>query len=129
MSDKTPPIEGQLFEAVPEENLTEYNWATGRRFTDNIDEALLITSKVLGSDQHKILLDIDIPAQLIPSSTPGHAHLYIDQEISWAQLEKLLTVLAEMKVIEKGYAGASIERGYTALRLPWVSKVVPNADR
>jgi hypothetical protein len=68
------------------------------------------------------VLDLDLPAQLIPSSTPGHFHLYLDVELSHSTYMDLLTALAAAGIIERGYADASRERGYTAVRLPWVRK-------
>lgn len=96
--------------------------STGRTVVDDLDAANVITSKVVGRSSHKILLDLDVPAKLIPSSTPGHSHLYIDRELTWEAYGKLLHALAEAGVIERGYVGASGERGYTALRLPWIRK-------
>jgi len=75
-------------------------------------------------DSHKPILDIDFPAKLVPSSTEGHFHLYLDKELSWEQYEKLLRALADAGIIEQGYANASIERRYSAARLPWVKKEV-----
>lgn len=71
---------------------------------------------------HAVVLDLDVPAYLIPSSTPGHSHLYIDVEIEEELYFKLLDVLAEARVVEAGYVGASKRRGSTCLRLPWVKK-------
>lgn len=73
---------------------------------------------------HQVVLDIDIPAELVPSSTPGHAHLYIDvpggvQEETYF---RLLDALADAGVIERNYAEVSKKRGHTDLRLPWVQK-------
>lgn len=31
-----------------------------------------------GQRKHTILLDLDVPAKLVPSTTEGHSHLYID---------------------------------------------------
>lgn len=90
-----------------------------------INEAQVITSVVeypQPTGWHKPVLDIDFPAQLIPSSTEGHFHLYLDKELPWDKYQRLLTALAEAGVIEVGYANASIARGYTSVRLPWVSK-------
>jgi len=42
--------------------------------------------------------------------------------MSWRKLGALLVALAEAGVIEEGYLKASLERGHTALRLPWVKK-------
>lgn len=71
---------------------------------------------------HFPVLDIDVPARYVPSSTPGHGHLYIDKLLNWRQYEELLRVLGKVGIIEEGYAGASIARGHTAVRLPWVGK-------
>lgn len=86
-----------------------------------IADAELIAS--LNADgKHRPLLDIDFPAAVIPSSTEGHCHLYIDKELEWKDYKRLLNVLADLGIIEHGYRGASLARGYTALRLPWVKK-------
>lgn len=71
---------------------------------------------------HRPILDIDFPAELIPSTTEGHFHLYLDKPMTWKQYRKLLGVLAEVGVVEPGYAQASIERGYSSTRLPWIKK-------
>jgi len=65
-----------------------------------------------------------MPVAVLPSSTPGHNHLFIDKEMSWADYEKLLKVLAEVGIIEKGYLGACRRRGHSAVRLPWVKKEI-----
>lgn len=71
---------------------------------------------------HALLIDLDIPAWLVPSSTPGHSHLYVDVAIQQEAYFRLLAALAECGVIQHGYAASSIARGGTALRLPWVKK-------
>lgn len=78
--------------------------------------------------RHVIALDLDIPAVLIPSSTPGHNHLVINQYVSWPDYKELLTLLARIGVIEKGFADASIEREETFLRLPWIRKYMEDED-
>lgn len=89
----------------------------------NIHEAHLVTSATGGTgDTHRPILDIDFPAALIPSTTPGHFHLYLDKEIPADRYFMLLRTLANAGIIEEGYANASIERGYTAARLPWIRK-------
>jgi hypothetical protein len=74
---------------------------------------------------HYPVLDIDLPVFAIPSSTHGHTHLYVDRAMSWPKLVRLLDVLVEVGLVEKGYAEASKARGFTAVRLPWVSKDAP----
>jgi hypothetical protein len=87
----------------------------------SIERAELISS-VTKDGMHRPLLDIDFPAVVIPSSTPGHGHLYIDKELTWKEYTKLLNLFADLGIIEHGYRGASLARGYTALRLPWIKK-------
>lgn len=73
---------------------------------------------------HIIALDIDYPVHVVPSSTPGHSHLYIDVPggIPHQGYMALVSLLGHLKVIEEGYASVSIQRGHTDLRLPWVKK-------
>lgn len=71
---------------------------------------------------HRPILDLDIPAHLIPSTTPGHGHLYLDKVLTWSQYVTLLDCLAAVGIIEPGYRDASIAREFTAVRLPWIRK-------
>ena len=92
-----------------------------------IEEANIVTSEIATRDgsRHKILLDIDMPVKAVPSSTEGHFHLFIDHELSTEDYFKLITTMVEVGLVEEGYLSASAERGYTAVRVPWVPKVVP----
>lgn len=95
--------------------------------TEDLDKAEVVTSQAVKhwrKNMHRPILDIDFPATVIPSSTSGHGHLYIDKPMTWEHYEKLLNVLAEVGIIEPGYADASIERQHTAVRLPWVKKEI-----
>ena len=71
---------------------------------------------------HRPVLDIDVPARLIPSTTPGHHHLYLDIDMTWEKYEALLKALASAGVIEQGYLLAALNRRATFVRLPWVAK-------
>jgi hypothetical protein len=77
--------------------------------------------------RHVVAIDLDVPAYLVPSSTEGHNHLYIDvpHGIPHYRYMALLSALADCGVIEKGYAAVSIKRGHSDLRLPWVQKGDP----
>lgn len=75
---------------------------------------------------HAPVLDIDFPACLIPSSTPGHFHLYLDKPVPWLTYRTLLEALAEAGLIEEGYMRASIDRGATYVRKPTCTKPVPS---
>lgn len=92
-------------------------------FTDDRNEAKFVSSRVLdGSGQNAPALDIDFPARLVPSSTPGHFHLYLDVEMTWTSYRRLLKALAKAGVIEKSWAKASIASGNTILSVPWRNK-------
>jgi hypothetical protein len=91
-------------------------------------DATLITSRMkFGKDgvrggQHAPVLDIDIPHQVFPSTQPGHSHIWFDTQMSWRTYKRLLRALRAAGIIEDGYYRASVQRGYTAVRLPWVKK-------
>lgn len=88
-------------------------------------KANIVTSKYLhGGARHAVLLDIDYPAYLVKSSTPGHYHLYLDVPggVAHEDYLLLLSVLSKWGVIEKGYARTSKARGFTSLRLPHIKK-------
>ena len=89
-------------------------------------EANLITSKVksLYGNRHAPVLDIDVPHKLVPSSTEGHAHLYIDVECDWSDYVAFLRAAVKIGLIEYGYAEASITKGFSAVRKPGVTKIV-----
>jgi hypothetical protein len=74
---------------------------------------------------HRPILDLDMDAHLVPSSSAAHHHLYLDKVLKWSDYVKLLDVLAELGIIEPGYRDASIAREFTAVRLPWVAKALP----
>lgn len=71
---------------------------------------------------HMPVLDLDFPASLVPSSTPGHFHLYIDKEMDWKTYERLLKALSDAGVIERGYYKASKARKATYVRIPGHTK-------
>ena len=90
--------------------------------TEDIADAHIILSFDKETGEHRPVLDIDFELHTVPSSTPGHFHLYLDKPMSWAKYEALIGALAEAGVIEKGYASVSALREYTSVRLPWVKK-------
>ena len=86
-----------------------------------IYDANIISSEI-GEGLHTPILDIDIHAALIQSSTKGHYHLYIDSPLTWRKYKRLLRALKRAGIIEPGYYKASVYRKATDLRLPWVRK-------
>jgi hypothetical protein len=127
--DKPPaerhPMPGQVLMKVNRVD-GEYDETTDERVVADLRNANVITSTVERSSweppRHKPVLDIDLPVKVVPSSTPGNFHLYIDHAMPWEHYVKLLAVLGEIGILEPGYVSASVERGHTAVRLPWVRK-------
>lgn len=86
-------------------------------------EAKVVSSEIEGTkESHTIMLDIDLPARLVESSTPGHYHLYIDKMLRWREYKRLLRALMRAGIIEKGFYRASVGRRATHLRPPWSQK-------
>lgn len=138
MTSHTPPLEGQTYRYVHDIDETDSALlgADGRTHdvVADIASANVITSEVAATrdfpphmQAHRLVIDLDVPAVLVPSSTPGHSHLYIDAPMNWAQYRKVLRALSEAGIVESGYVGASEARGYTAVRLPWIRKGSPKA--
>jgi len=71
---------------------------------------------------HRPVLDFDFPARYVPSSTPGHGHLYIDRPLSWEDYQQLIKVMAGIGLLEPGYVNAANERKATFVRPEWVFK-------
>lgn len=69
-----------------------------------------------------LLLDIDVPAWLVPSSTPGHSHLYVDLTTDQEALVEFLAAARKIGLIQPGYEQMAKDRGFCSLRLPWVRK-------
>jgi hypothetical protein len=71
------------------------------------------TSSLLTDGRHAPVIDLDVPARLIPSRTPGHSHLYLDVPMSWAQYSALLHALAGAGVIEVRHFVRALDCGAT----------------
>lgn len=127
MAKRKPPMEGLTYQTVGTINSRDYdehgNPDESRWFTDDLNEAHVITSRTAeDSNKHKVVIDLDLSAVLVPSSTKGHFHLFIDKELGWEQYAKLLGALQDAGLLEEGYVNAALSRGFTAVRLPWIKK-------
>lgn len=88
-----------------------------------IASADLVSSHVAGTkDMHAPCLDIDYAAELLPSSTQGHYHLFLNRQMPWRRYKKLLKALRKADIIEEGYYKMSMKRRGTFLRVPEVLK-------
>ena len=92
--------------------------------TTDLAEATVVSSDMAngGGYYHQPVIDFDIPVRLVPSSTPGHSHLYIDTPTSGVAYFQLLRALVECGYVQPGYADASERRGHSDVRLPWIKK-------
>lgn len=90
--------------------------------TADISESNVVTSRLRANDHHKVVIDLDMDAVLLPSSTPGHHHLIVDKTMPWADYKKLLGSLRDAGLIQEGYYKASINRGASVIRTPWTKK-------
>lgn len=104
------------------------NDALPDRYEASANNADVVSSRIKGAFQHQLVLDIDHEAWLVKSTTPGHFHLYINVPggIDWTKYGTMMLAMAAAGVLEEGYVKASISRGYSSVRLPWVKKVAVN---
>lgn len=120
-------IFGQKWYKVPAEQLKVYGGVKDLK-KSNILEGNLISSAVDGnwhgySPLHYPILDLDIPSYYFPSSTNGHAHLYLDIALSEEKMTKLVDVLVECGILNQGIKTMQWERNKElTLRPPWVRK-------
>lgn len=100
----------------------------GERNLVSLGDANLVSSRITSGEhagKHTVAIDLDVPAVLVPSSTPGHSHLYIDVPMTWETYANLLKALSAAGIVEDGYVQACIRRKHTSLRLPWTRKAPP----
>lgn len=71
---------------------------------------------------HAPIFDLDYGAYLIPSSTPGNSHLYIEKKITWAQYENILKAFEAAGLIQEGWVRTARRDKRAYLRLPHIRK-------
>jgi len=85
-------------------------------------DANVVSSNLIGSRLHAPIIDLDYPHEYVPSTTPGHAHLYLNVEVSGWRWFMLNLGLYLGGVTEKGYFLWSLRRGGNFVRRPGVRK-------
>lgn len=116
------PKDGVLYESAGEAPTGH-----GRELVEHEPHKALLLSSLrvspFGSERYSLMLDLDVAARLVPSSTEGHHHLFIDVDLSRAEHDQVMRALAAAGVIQPGYAQSALSTKYGAtLRLPWVRK-------
>lgn len=106
-------------------SLVKYRQYEDRQPQD--EDANVVSSHIVGTKLHAPILDLDFPHEYIPSTTPGHGHLYLNVPISRWRMFFMLWGLYVGGVIEKGHFVWSVRRGGTFMRLPWIKKTPEEA--
>ena len=109
-------------DTVEKEKRTHMGWECSALTRPSSASRANLVGSLCMNGKHAPCLDIDFPARLVPSSTEGHFHLYLDREISWEKYAGLIRAMAEAGILEKGYAQQSLKRGQSFLRRPGVTK-------
>lgn len=138
-------------EKSPEQIHDEWVERNVRWRVSSIDDANLVSSHVQGLDGfHAPVLDLDKSENpvgvcmfignwlrkrgfpntendfvLVPSTSPGHFHLYVDVAIPWETYQLLLLRLGEEGILESGFVGVSLAREATFVRKPGHLKPQP----
>lgn len=86
-----------------------------------LDQANLVSS-LTTRGTHRPIIDLDVSHRLVPSSTVGHGHLYVEVEMSWWRYRLLLWAMRVAGIIGQGYYCAAVDRRQTLVRKPGVSK-------
>lgn len=108
----------------PDLDTDTYNSGRKKIAEADLDRANLVSSE-LPNGLHAPVIDLDFEVHLLPSSTPGKYHLYIDKHITWEQYESLLTGFYMAGLIEAGWYNNALQDKRTYLRLPHVKKPKP----
>jgi hypothetical protein len=111
--------------AAPKHWWDRWSWrkkdAERREPGSYLSESELVSS-MCKDGWHMPALDIDFPAALIPSSTYGHFHLYLNKRMPWWKYKRLLRALAQAGIIEWGYYRLSRDRKQSFLWRPGLPK-------
>lgn len=97
----------------------DYSWTDRKKVDEQHSNSV---SSLLEDGRHAPAIDLDLPCRLLPSSTKGNFHLYIDQPTSWFRYRVLLWAMYKAGFVQKGFYKLSVKRGATFLRKPGVKK-------
>lgn len=76
-----------------------------------------------GSDMlPEAVIHLTVPAKLVPSSTEGHFHLYLETGMDWPDYLRLMRFMAEAGLLEKEWVDMNERRQMAMLRKPEYKK-------
>lgn len=81
-----------------------------------------LISSLIAPDMHLPALDLDLDHLYVPSSSPGHGHLYLTTPLSTARYHTLLSVLYSYGIVQRGILYQVEAHGMTTVRQPHVKK-------
>lgn len=87
-----------------------------------LDDADVLSSYDPTTWRHRVMLDIDVESWRIPSTTPGHAHLYFGPTVTWRQYKRVIRAMCLAGLVEEKFYRAACGAHMGMLRLPWVKK-------
>lgn len=85
------------------------------------DKANLIGDKTVDG-KHKPVLDLDFDCKLVPSSTNGHFHLYVNKEVDHKKWETMLIAMRDAGILQQGFVDGAIRCGQATVRPEWIKK-------
>jgi hypothetical protein len=69
-----------------------------------------------GADTMSAIFQLIVPAKLVPSSTEGHFHLYLETEMDWPDYLRLMRAMVEAGLLEKEWVDMNERRKMAMLR-------------
>lgn len=106
---------------LSEADMTEYGMEPAPT-TDEALSTLVSSNSVADPDTHYPIIDLDLPCRLVPSSTSGHFHLYIDAPVGRKRYRELLEALCNADLISEGIILQFDRLNGTFARQPWIAK-------
>lgn len=83
-----------------------------------------LISSMVAPDQHRPVLDLDMPHIYVPSSTPGHGHLYINNVVLNDMAHYvLISTLVELGILGPGSRVQLDTHNMSMTRPPHVKKI------
>lgn len=112
----------RLSEHIDDKDDEDYAGDSEEKLAHPDDANLMCSDVTVSGNWHMPVIDLDVPVRFIPSSTPGHGHLVLGKVMSKKKYFALLDALVDAGIVESGFAQASKDRGYSAVRPPWSKK-------
>jgi hypothetical protein len=91
----------------------------GSRIQQHIHTNDIVTKP---EEYHLPVFDCDFEIETVPSSTPGHYHLYIDVPIEFKHYMNIMRAFVDAGLIEEGYYHACLSHGEGFVRRPGHNK-------